>query len=563
MSNPSDFIIENGELTKYLGPGGDVVIPEGVTSIGGWAFSSCISLTSVIIPEGVTSINIEAFGCCRSLTSATIPDSVTSIGVSAFEKTALSEDESHWENGVLYLGKHLIKAKGTLTDAYEIRQGTRCISDSAFYNCSSLTSVTIPESVTSIGDRAFYNCSSLTSVTIPETVTCIGESAFENTALSEDESHWENDVLYLGKHLIKAKGTLTDAYEIRQGTRCIGNSAFYNCSSLTSVTIPESVTSIGESAFCYCSSLTSVTIPAGVTSINNAAFECCRSLTSVTIPEGVTSIGNSAFYNCSSLTSVTIPESVTSIGERAFCYCSSLTSVTILEGVTRIGYAAFEGCYSLTSVAIPEGVTSIGDRAFSGCSSLTSVTIPEGVTSIGDWAFSKCIKLESLSIPRSLSKIGNETFKDCEKLNAIHLNNCSAKLPLNVFGQHMPDALKNQIDSLYLYLGDGALKQYVFEKEWNTLDSGLQAEIFLARQGKPLDTAYSECVTEKQLPVLYEAILHKFDRGPTSSDCAAAAGYMRLFYSKVPVEQLKILYAKLKKEKPALGLSNRLKQMSR
>ena len=201
-------------------------------------------------------------------------------------------------------------------------------------------------------------------------------------------------------------------------------------------------------------------------------------------------------------------------------------------------------------LVIPDSVTSIGYEAFAWRSDLTSVTIPDSVTSIGDRAFCFCESLTSVTIPRSLSKIGNEAFKDCENLKTIRMNNCSAKLPHNVFGWYMPDALINQIDSLYYYMGDGALKNYVlWEKTWNTLDSKLQAEIFLARQGKPLDTAYSECVTEKQLPVLYEAILRRFDSSPTSSDCAAAAGYMRLFYSKVPVEQLKILYAKLKKEK--------------
>ena len=153
----------------------------------------------------------------------------------------------------------------------------------------------------------------------------------------------------------------------------IGNSVFYGCTSLTSITIPDSVTSIGESAFHECTSLTSVTIPDSVTKIGDYTFYKCSSLTSITIPDSVTSIGYSAFYGCKSLTSVTIPDSVTSIGGSAFNGCTSLTSVTIPDSVTSIGESAFYSCTSLTSVTIPDGVTEIGDYAFNGCTSLKEV----------------------------------------------------------------------------------------------------------------------------------------------------------------------------------------------
>ena len=156
------------------------------------------------------------------------------------------------------------------------------------------------------------------------------------------------------------------------------------------------VTSIGENAFNNCYSLTSVTIPNSVTSIEYGAFAYCSILTSITIPNSVTSIGYSAFYKCSSLTSVTIPNSVTSIGESAFRNCSSLTSVTIPNSVTSIGYQTFRGCSSLTSVTIGNSVTSIGNSAFYNCTSLTSVTIPNSVKYIGGYAFSSCKNLENV-----------------------------------------------------------------------------------------------------------------------------------------------------------------------
>ena len=234
----------------------------------------------------------------------------------------------------------------------------------------------------------------------------------------------------------------------------IGEEAFYNCRSLTSVTIPDGVTSIGEDAFWNCTSLTSVTIPDSVTSIGGYAFHNCTSLTSVTIPDSVTSIGDWAFSGCKSLTSVTIPDSVTSIGEYTFSQCTSLTSVTIPDSVTSIGGSAFSECTSLTSVTIPDGVTSIGRGAFSDCAALTGIwvtegnshyssdasgvlfskdkttlvqcpgtlaacTIPDSVTSIVGWAFDGCASLTSVTIPDGVTSIGNGAFYNCTSLTSV------------------------------------------------------------------------------------------------------------------------------------------------
>ena len=147
----------------------------------------------------------------------------------------------------------------------------------------------------------------------------------------------------------------------------LGDCVFYDCSGLTNITIPSSVTSIGEESFRGCSGLTSLTIPSSVTSIGNNAFEGCSGLTSVTIPSSVTSIGRAAFAGCIGLTSLTIPSSVTEIGEQNFWGCSGLTSVTIPSSVTSIGEGAFAACSGLTSVTIPSSVTSIGKAAFEGC----------------------------------------------------------------------------------------------------------------------------------------------------------------------------------------------------
>ena len=299
------------ECTKLT----SITIPDSVTDIGYWAFVDCSSLTTINIPEGVTSIYDSTFYNCKSLTSITIPDSVTSIGTSAFS------------------------------------------------NCTSLSSITIPDGVTNIGDYAFMDCTSLSSITIPDSVTSIGSEAFYNTSYYNDAKNWDNDVLYIGNHLIKAKETLNGAYEIKKGTLSVAPSAFEDCTSLSSITIPDSVTSIGSEAFLRSSSLSYISVGSAnknYCSVDGVLFNKAKtelmcypaqkSGVSYTIPNGVTSIDNYAFYNCSSLNSINIPNSVTRIGDYIFAYCENLTSIAIPDSVTSIGEKAFNECLSLADV---------------------------------------------------------------------------------------------------------------------------------------------------------------------------------------------------------------------
>ena len=196
-----------------------------------------------------------------------------------------------------------------------------------------------------------------------------------------------------GKRLLRARADLSGHYMIKEGTKVICDEAFFWYKLLTSINIPDSVTSIGVSAFDGCESLTSINIPDSVTSIGNSAFRSCKSLTSINIPNSVTSIGDSAFDVCKSLTNINIPDSVTSIGKSAFSWCKSLTCINIPDSVTSIGESAFSRCKSLTCINIPDSVTSIGKSAFYECNSLTSINIPDSVTSIGESAFSGCLSL--------------------------------------------------------------------------------------------------------------------------------------------------------------------------
>ena len=196
---------------------------------------------------------------------------------------------------------------------------------------------------------------------------------------------------------------------LSEGLTSIGESAFYDCYGLTSVTFPEGLTTIGKYAFYGCSGLTSVTIPEGLTAIGEYAFSDCYGLTSLTLPEGLTSIGAYAFSGCSG-TSVTLPEELTSIGAYAFSDCYGLTSLTLPDGLSAIGDGVFSNCYGLTSVTIPEGLREIGDEAFSNCDGLTSLTLPEGLTAIGEYAFSGCYGVASVTIPASVVIIGADAF---------------------------------------------------------------------------------------------------------------------------------------------------------
>ena len=289
------------------------------------------------------------------------------------------------------IGLNTSKRDIVIKSTYKNKKVTS-IGSSAFYYCSSLTSVTIGNGVTSIGESAFYNCSSLTRIIIPDSVASIGDYAFYSCSSL-------TSVIWNAKNCTKA-GSFD--YPI-----------FSGCSKLSTITIGENVKTIPDCAFKYCS-LTSVTIGNSVTSIGDSAFESCSRLTSVTIPESVTSIGDSAFESCSRLTSVTIPESVTSIGNFAFYSCSGLTSVIWnAENCTSAGSYSdpiFSGCSKLSSITIGENVKTIPAYAFYCCSRITSVTIPDGVTSIGNNAFSSCSSLTSVTIGNSVTSIGNYAF---------------------------------------------------------------------------------------------------------------------------------------------------------
>ena len=387
-------------------------IPDGVTSVGRYAFADCKSLSSISIPNGVTSIGRCAFAYCSSLSSISIPDSVIYIGGWAFTNCS-SLTSISLPNGVTSIGEFAFQSCSRLT-SISIPSSITSIDDNVFYLCSNLTRVSISDGVTSIGGWAFAWCVSLSSISIPDSVTSIDKYVFYNCGGLKD---------------IYYSGSPEQWKKIN-----IGN---YN-SELTNAKIHYN--SIGPSDSTTVSAATSGT--------------CGDNLTWTLDDEGtliISGTGNmwdwngngSPWYSNKTIKKVEVKQGVTSIGSHAFGFCSSLTSISIPDSVTSIGSYAFEVCSSLTSISLPNSVASIGSYTFCGCSSLTSISLPDSVTSIGEWTFGFCSSLASISIPNSVTSIGNGVFHNCGGLKDVYYSGSQEqwnKISIGVHNDNLTNA---------------------------------------------------------------------------------------------------------------------------
>ena len=360
-----------------------IVIESGVTGIGSYAFYYFKGLTSITIPDTVTYIGEGAFYECTALESVTIPDSITSIGKEAFQ----------------YSGLTSVTVPGSVTN----------IADSTFYGCKNLASVEIKYGVEYIGDYAFNGCGNLSDITLPDSVTGIGSGVFDGTAYCKDENNYDNGVLYIGNHLVKADTSISGVCTVRSGTKIICNYAFAHCDSLTNINLPDTLTVIGSYSF-QSSGLTDITIPQSVTVIGDSAFAVCIDLTNITVADGNTAYRsqNGILYNKAKTEIICYPKAA--VGD----------SFAIPNGITKIADSAFERCWNLKNITIAQSVTSIGADAFNSCYALTDISIPDGVESIGAGAFFECSALKSVTIPNSVANIGESAFMKCGKLNKVN-----------------------------------------------------------------------------------------------------------------------------------------------
>ena len=435
-----DFVIQNGILTKYQGPGGAVDVPAGVTGIGYRAFEGCTSLTSVSLPDGLTDIGSFAFQGCTGLTGVSLPDSLTQIESYAFDGctglTGISLPDSLTQlwSGAFEgcTGLTSISLPGGLTE----------IGDWAFWGCTGLTGVSLPVGLTEIGSCAFSDCTGLTSISLPDGLTAIGDSAFSGC-------------------------TGLTGISLPDGLTAIGDSTFSDCTGLTSISLPGGLTAIGDSAFSGCTGLTGISLPDSLTRIGAWAFQGCTGLTGISLPGGLTEIGDWAFQNCTNLTSISLPGGLAEIGRCAFQGCTGLTRVVLSGPRVRLGENLFAKCPSLTDIVLPPecgplnseafqgsawldtleqegGVCYAGDcavaragnpakvsfrpgtrvvfsRLFAACQALVQVVLPAGVTEISAGAFERCEKLSRVELPEGLVKLGDDAFSGCEQLSRADL----------------------------------------------------------------------------------------------------------------------------------------------
>lgn len=556
-------------------------------------FSGCSSLTSIDIPNTLEKIDNEILKGCSSLASVTIPNSVGSIENAAFadcskltsvtvklpEPLAIEETTfvnqanatlyiptgcrtayetaDYWKefgefvevdfdsNIIMFADVNVRKicvnqydtdgdgelsyteaaavtslagfsGNTSITKFNELRYftGLTELGKNVFKNCSSLSSITIPNSITSIAELAFFDCSSLTAIIIPSSVnsfdsmsfsgcTCLETIVVEPGNATYDSREGCNAIIETASNtlIIGCKNTV-----IPGDVTTIGNSAFLGCTSLTSISIPNNVTTISKSAFSGCSGLTSIVIPNTVTTIGGYAFMNCSSLTSIVIPEGVTAISSYTFYGCSGLTLIAIPNTVTTIEVSAFYGCSGLTSIVISEGVTTIHSGAFANCSGLTSVHIPSSVVDFGRdprngqspiftyeeaNVFGGCTNLETITVdinnpkydsrdncnaiietesntllsgcnntvvPNSVTAIGNGAFQGCDFTSTDFLPDGVIFIGNNVFKECSNLEEVNLPSSVLTVGRDAFYgtpwfDNQPDGVVYAGNSLYAYKG--------------------------------------------------------------------------------------------------------------
>ncbi len=447
-----------------------VLISTGITGIGQENFGFCTNIQSVSIPNTVTKIGEDAFWGCTSLINVSIPDSVTSIGDAAFSNTAYYNTESNWDNGVLYINKHIVDTKSEVVSGdFQVKSGTLTIADKAFYQCKSLRSISIPSSVKAIGIDVFYECtslekvtitgnlanipqytfygcsalseitlpdgltnikssafagcSSLYDITIPESVCDLSSSAFKDTGIYNSSENWENNVLYIDDCLICANDSFSGNCSVKEGTRLIADNAFYK-KSITSVSFPNSLKIINNAAFYMCTQLKNITIPSAVEQVGGLVF----GYSGIEYAEIYNPIIGINQFHGSGLSSVLLGTNVKKICGGAFS-STALEEIFITENVTEINANAFNNCYSLIDISVSSNNPSYSSKdgvlfnknkttlvRYPEGNANTEYTIPATVIRIEDYAFDSFMNLRTLRMADSVVYIGEGAFDCSDKM---------------------------------------------------------------------------------------------------------------------------------------------------
>ena len=478
MSNSRDFIIENGVLKKYVGPGGDVVIPENVTAIAMFAFMGCVNLQNVTFPSNGVTIDLHAFSDCPNLRKITFPTG-TWLGAGAFSGC-------------------------TGLEQVTISDGMTAIGKNVFENCRNLQYIHIPASVTEINSNAFVGCDSIKTLDCPPKLFSkvfsdgsivsymLGDYSLENDLLLHVNQRIQRGKKHFFESIVRNNSDAATVkflesckhVNIDELTEFLGLSTSAGSNQVSAVLlaykdghysvleiethnhIKESktlgvipmtlddwkklytlvvdgkkvslkkykgveenivipaeienlkVVSIQSKAFSKCSSLKSVIISEGIKGIECEAFSGCSSLESIVIPNSVKKLENFLFNNCSSLEQISFPDSI-KLGYGVFSGCKALKHIDLPANLSKIDEFQFKGCSGLQDITISDGIKEICAEAFWGCSSLKTVVLPESVTKIGPEAFCGCSNLSDIILPAGIKKIENDSFEKCKKLT-IH-----------------------------------------------------------------------------------------------------------------------------------------------
>ncbi len=472
-------------------------LPKSLAYLGSGAFSNCTALEEIQLPEGLNRIPAHAFSGCSSLKGIQIPASVREIeagafmactGISAFS-VAKGNRSFSAPDGNLYnrKGTTLIQyAPAKTASSFRVPEKVTCV-DQAFYSCanlkhvtlpkgiseigsstfanSGLTEITVPEGVTKIGYSAFLNCTQLTSVRLPSTLTEMEVYAFDNTALENSESNWEQNALYLDGWLVQTKAGTETQLTVKDGTVGMAEKALAENETLQSVTLPASLKHLYENPFSACEALTQITVKPGSSAFSSSngvlysqdrtallAYPRSKDDSSFVIPESVTVIRKNAFSDNSLLAQITFPAGLKDIQPNAFYSCSALQQVTLPDGFTQIGNSAFQDCTALEEAYIPGSVSVIGESAFQNCT-LTRLTLSEGIRTILRCAFMHNPSLAQISLPGSLTAVGDYVIDD----TAYQKNPDNWKNGMLMLDHWLLDSQPNQTAAERLSLEEGTV----------------------------------------------------------------------------------------------------------
>ena len=412
-------------------------IPSGsdVEAIGDFAFFGCTGFSGTTVPSNITSIGSFAFASCPNIESFNIPAGVTAIGSKAFSDcgglislTVSSENTiySGENNCIIHKGTKTVIA-GCGTSEIPTGDNVTALGAGAFYGCTGLDHIAVPENILKIGNEAFQYCTGLETAFIGKNVASIGTGVFafcdslENLYVDDLNSVYrdENNCLIKKNGGVIIAGCKTSVIPETETLIEIGDYAFYGCNGISEITIPANIKTLGRSAFSDCDSLQSVTLP-GVETVGDRAFSDCGALVQINPADTLGNIGDGAFERCTALTSAVIPDSVVNIGNSAFAGCTALTEITLPSGIMNLGNYIFSNCEKLDGITLPATLTGIGNYTFENCSSLSSITIPSGVQRIGSAAFAGCA-LREISLPASLKTLSSGAFRDCAQLKKANI----------------------------------------------------------------------------------------------------------------------------------------------